>query len=279
MHPEPLASPLEHLRLALPDLPARLREAGRFIARNEFDATTRSMRDLAAVAGLPPACFTRLAQALGHPGWDAFREALIETRRPRPAPPSSDRASGIAATMIAADLDGLASLAPVQITAAAKRLHAARCIWIAGFRECHGVARLLHYQLCLFRPDSVRLVGGSGPEEIDCGAFRHSDAVVVVAFAPYPRSGTRTGRAAREAGCVVIALADAPTVDADHLLLCSAASTPGFFQSLTTAVAAAQALAAATFELGGRAAEVRLGQTKSRFAAPSEYDPDEGLQP
>jgi hypothetical protein len=38
------ASPLERLRLALPDLPGRLQEAGRFIARNDFDATTRSMR-------------------------------------------------------------------------------------------------------------------------------------------------------------------------------------------------------------------------------------------
>jgi len=278
MHREPLASPLEHLRLALPDLPTRLREAGRFIARNEFDATTRSMRDLAAVAGLQPACFTRLAQALGHPGWDAFREALIETRRPRPAP-SSDRASGIAATIIAADVDDLASLVPVQITAAAKLLHAARCIWIAGFRECDGVARLLHYQLRLFRPDSVRLVGGSGAEDVDYGAFQHSDAVVVIAFAPFSGSAARTSRAAREAGCTVIALADAPAVDADHLLLCSATSTPGFFQSLTAAVAAAQALAATTFELGGRAAEIRLRQTKSRFAALSEYDPDEGLEP
>src|SRR5215468_10615665 len=77
---------LARLRTALPDLPARLQEAGRFIARNDFDAATRSMRELAAVAGLQPASFTRLAQALGHSGWDDFRDALIEARRPVPAP-------------------------------------------------------------------------------------------------------------------------------------------------------------------------------------------------
>ena len=65
-----------------PIFPARLQQAGRFIARNDFDATTRSMRDLAAAAGLQPATFTRLAQALGHAGWDEFRDALIEARRP-----------------------------------------------------------------------------------------------------------------------------------------------------------------------------------------------------
>src|SRR5215469_4207222 len=83
--------PLERLRLALPDLPGRLQEAGRFIARHDFDATTRSMRDLAAAAGLQPASFTRLAQALGHPGWDDFRDALIEARRPADTAPFSGR--------------------------------------------------------------------------------------------------------------------------------------------------------------------------------------------
>src|SRR3954468_16108737 len=85
------ASPLEKLRLALPDLPGRLREAGRFIARNDFDATTRSMRDLAATAGLQPASFTRLAQAPGHSGGGAFRARLIEARRPASSEPFSGR--------------------------------------------------------------------------------------------------------------------------------------------------------------------------------------------
>src|SRR5205807_7036918 len=70
--------PLERLRVALPDLPGRLQEAGRFIARHDFDATTRSMRDLAAAAGLQPASFTRLAQALGHSGWEIGRASCRE---------------------------------------------------------------------------------------------------------------------------------------------------------------------------------------------------------
>src|SRR5258708_33582099 len=84
-------SPIEQLRRSLPDLPERLREAGYFIADHEFDATTRSMRDLAATAGLQPATFTRLAQAIGHTGWDQFRNELIEARRPELPGPFSDR--------------------------------------------------------------------------------------------------------------------------------------------------------------------------------------------
>src|SRR5882757_3785193 len=43
------SSPLSELRIALPSLPMRLREVGRFVAANDYAATTRSMRDLAAV--------------------------------------------------------------------------------------------------------------------------------------------------------------------------------------------------------------------------------------
>jgi DNA-binding MurR/RpiR family transcriptional regulator len=285
--------PLERLRLALPDLPVRLQQAGRFIARHDFDATTRSMRDLAAVAGLQPAAFTRLAQALGHAGWEGFRDALIEARRPAPTGPFSRRVrdgkgatrgrsqtADICAETIAADADGLLRLAPAPIAAAAKALAAARHIWIAGFRSCRAVAELLHYQLRLFAPDAVRLVAGAGPEDLDFGAFRATDAVVVIGFAPYSRSSVLSAHAAREAGCTLIALTDKPTAPmaegARHLLLFDAATAPGFFPSLTGAIATAQALAAAVFALGGEGARARLREAEARLAALSQYVKEDG---
>jgi DNA-binding MurR/RpiR family transcriptional regulator len=281
--------PLEHLRLALPGLPGRLQEAGRFIARHDFDATTRSMRDLAAAAGLQPASFTRLAQALGHSGWDDFRDALIEARRPVPAPfsgrvqPAREKnargAAGIAAGMIVADAESLTHLEAAPIAAAAKALHGARRIWVAGFRSCRSVAELLHYQLRLFRPDAVRLIGGAGPDDLDFGAFRAGDAVVVIGFAPYSRSSVLAAHAARESECTIVALADtvaAPMAEgADHFLKFDAAATPGFFPSLTGAIASAQALAAAVFTLGGEAAQTHLRETETRLAALSQYVPAE----
>jgi hypothetical protein len=62
---------------------------------------------------------------------------------------------------------------------------------------------------------------------------------------------------------------------ADHLLLFEAAASPGFFPSLTGAVAIAQSLAAATFLLGGTAAQQRLEATEARLAATSQYVPEE----
>jgi DNA-binding MurR/RpiR family transcriptional regulator len=118
-------------------------------------------------------------------------------------------------------------------------------------------------------------VGGSGPEDLDLGAFGASEAVVVIGFAPYSRASVLSARAARRSGAALVAIADsaaAPMADnADHLLLYEAAASPGFFPSLTGAIAIAQSLAAVTFSLGGAGARKRLGDTEARLAATSQY--------
>ena len=290
------AAPLDLLRRAFPELPPRLQAAGHFLAGHEYDATTRSMRGLAAAAGVNPANFTRLAQALGYPGWDSLRESLIETRRTAVEAPFSGRVriprpgdkadSGrTAAELVEADAASLQRMQPgaSAAAAAAAALHGAERAWIAGFRSCQAIAALLHYQLRLFRPDNVRLVGSSGPEDLDLGAFQAGDAVVVISFAPYSRAAVGTARAARAAGCVLIALtdaADAPVAaGADHLVLFGTAGGPGFYPSLTAALSLAQALAAAAFVLGGQAALTRLRETEARLATHLQLLPAPGQAP
>jgi DNA-binding MurR/RpiR family transcriptional regulator len=288
--PQPTSSPLNELCTALPSLPLRLREVGRFVAANDYDATTRSMRDLAAAAGADPASFTRLAKALGYSGWDGLRAALTEARRPAPPSPFSGRAKArrhgpnsdvaLVASKLDAEAAGLARISSGAIAGAAKALHAAERIWIAGFRSCRSVAELLTYQLRLFRPDTVQLVGGSGPEDLDLGAFHAGDAVVVIGFAPYSTASVLSARAANRAGAGLIAITDtiaAPMAEgADHLLLFEAAASPGFFPSLTGAIAIAQSLAAVTFMLGGVGAKRRLEETEIRLTAMSQYVAEKG---
>jgi DNA-binding MurR/RpiR family transcriptional regulator len=284
------ASPLSELRSALPSLPMRLQEVGRFVAANDYDATTRSMRELAAVAGADPASFTRLAKALGYSGWEELRAALTEARRPPQSSPFSDRTGSrrrgrnsdvsLISEKLEAEALGLTRISPNSVSAAATALHTARRIWIAGFRSCRGVAELLNYELRLFRPDEVQLVGGSGPEDLDLGAFRAGEAVVVIGFAPYSRASVLSARAACRCGARLIAIADtvtAPVAEgADHLLLFESAASPGFFPSLTGAVAIAQSLAAASFVLGGAGAKKRLEDTEARLAATSQYVTEKG---
>jgi DNA-binding MurR/RpiR family transcriptional regulator len=283
-------SPLSELCSALPSLPPRLQQVGRFVAANDYDATTRSMRELASVAGADPAAFTRLAKAIGYSGWDELRAALTEARRPEQSSPFSGRAKGrragpnpemsLISDKLEAEAAGLARISPGSVAGAAKALHGARRIWIAGFRSCRSVAELLNYQLRLFRPDSVQLVGGSGPEDLDLGAFRTGEAVVVIGFAPYSTASVLSARAAHASGATLIAIADkvsAPMAEgADHLLQFEAAASPGFFPSLTGAIAIAQSLAAATFMLGGASAKRRLEETEARLADTSQYVAEKG---
>jgi DNA-binding MurR/RpiR family transcriptional regulator len=139
---------------------------------------------------------------------------------------------------------------------------------------------LLNYELRLFRPDDVQLVGGAGPEDLDFGAFRSGEAVVVIGFAPYSRASVLSARAAHRAKASLIAIADsvsAPMAEgADHALLFEAAASPGFFPSLTGAIAIAHSLAAATFVLGGAAAKKRLEATEARLAATAQYVSEKG---
>jgi DNA-binding MurR/RpiR family transcriptional regulator len=273
----------------------RLREVGRFVAANDYDATTRSMRDLAAEAGADPAAFTRLAKALGYSGWDELRAALTEARRPSQSQPFSGRIKvrrhgpkahgpkadvALVTEKLDAEAAGLARISANSVASAAKTMHAAKRIWIAGFRSCRSVAELLNYELRLFRPGEVQLVGGSGPEDLDLGAFRSNEAVVVIGFAPYSRASVLSAHAAHRSGAALIAIADkvaAPMAEgADHILLYEAASSPGFFPSLTGAIAIAQSLAAVTFSLGGTVAKQRLRETEVRLAATLQYVSEKG---
>ena len=290
VQPQSKSSPLNDLCSALPSLPTRLQEVGRFVAANDYDATTRSMRELAAVAGADPASFTRLAKALGYSGWDELRAALTEARRPAQSSPFSGRARGrrpgpnadvmLVADKLEAEAAGLARISAGSVAGAARALHTAQRIWIAGFRSCRSVAELLNYQLRLFRPDAVQLVGGSGPEDLDLGAFRASDAVVIIGFAPYSTASVLSARAAHRACATLVAIADTRTAPmaegADHLLTFEAAASPGFFPSLTGAIAIAQSLAAVTFTLGGAPAKRRLEETEARLALMSQYVSEKG---
>src|SRR6266567_7303725 len=148
--PQLKSSPLNELCSALPSLPMRLQEVGRFVAANDYDATTRSMRDLAAEAGADPAAFTRLAKAIGYSGWDELRAALTEARRPSQTSPFSGRAKSrrhgpnadvaLVTDKLEAEAAGLPRISAHAIAEAARALHDAKRIWITGYRSCRSVA-------------------------------------------------------------------------------------------------------------------------------------------
>src|SRR5262249_4161258 len=159
---------------------------------------------------------TRLAKAIGYSGWEELRAALTEARRPLQSSPFSGRARirrhgphadvALVTDKLEAEGAGLPRISAQAIAHAAKSLHDAKRIWIAGFGSCRSVAQLLNYELRLFRPDTVQIVGGSGPDDLDLGAFRAGEAVVVIGFMPYTHASVRVAHAAYHAGATLVAI-------------------------------------------------------------------------
>jgi Transcriptional regulators len=145
--------------------------------------------DRGAAAGTALAVFGPQQRA---PTWSQFRLSLVDDK-------------------LEAEAAGLGRISAGSVAGAARALHTAERIWIAGFRSCRSVAELLNYQLRLFRPDEVQLVGGSGPEDLDLGAFHPGDAVVVIGFAPYSIASVLSARAAHQSGATLVAIADTLT--------------------------------------------------------------------
>ncbi|WP_421995585.1 MurR/RpiR family transcriptional regulator [Roseococcus sp.] len=104
---------IAQLEAAARQLSPRLAAAARYVAEHPFDAATLPMRELARRSGEPAANFTRLAQALGHPGWEELRAGLVEAARTAPSAPYSDHRparDGLVEAVLAADAQSLAAL-------------------------------------------------------------------------------------------------------------------------------------------------------------------------
>jgi DNA-binding MurR/RpiR family transcriptional regulator len=277
---------VERLQVEARQLPPRLADAARFVASHAFDAATTPMRVLARRAGHSPATFTRLAQAVGYPGWDELREELVQSaRESRERAPFSGRklpaARSISTDMLQADTAALNRLDAEKLALAAAILENAPHAFIAGFRSCYGPAHLFHYLYRLFRPE-VTLLGASGSLlDLELGALRKSDAVVLICFEPYSRDLLLVARAARATGCATIAVVDdaaAPIAREANLVLIHSTASPGFFPSLTACTALLQSLAALLYVRSGPKGRAALRRTEARIETHTAYIASEGVE-
>lgn len=270
-------SVIAQLEAAVRSLSPRLAAAARYVAEHPFDAATIPMRELARRSGEPAANFTRLAQALGHPGWEELRAGLVEVARVTPSAPYSDRLparDGVVEAMLAADAQGLAALAEQDLVLAAALLEAAPRVHVAGFRSCHAPALLFHYLYRLFRPEVTLVTGAGGLLDLELGAFGRNDVLVLFGFAPYSRDSLLAARAAAGAGARVLAIVDstaAPITEGAAATLTYGTPTAGFFPSLTACIALVQALAALLYARAGAEGQERLRQAEGRIATHTAY--------
>ena len=265
-------------------MPPQMQIAARHLIDHPQDIALMSMRDLARRAGVSPATMTRLAQFLGAEGYEDLRREQADSIR---------RGDGFAARAMAAPrgapealaqqiLDGLsqqiATLTQPQsldrITAAARAMAGARRTFVLGARSCHAVAWQFHYVMSLLGERTRHLdgPGGTGPDALM--RAQPGDVLLVISVSPYARDSLELAGLARAQGLAVVAITDSAVSPlaglADHLLICPTAS-PGFFHSLTPAMALSEVLCALLVEADRDAALAGLERSDAQLRALGAY--------
>lgn len=241
-------------------MPPRLQTAARFVLDHPKDVALLSMREQAQLAGVSHSTMMRLARWIGLDGYEdmralyakALREADQFGERERYQAESSADGGysevGSLTDTLAAQVARLGDYGnAVQLFAAAETLAGARHLYSLGLRRELPVAQHFSSMLSALA-NRVSLLDAAGARGIDAlrGAGK-GDAMLVVGMSPYARTTIEIAQHAARRGVAIVAITDSNVSPlarlAQHCIVVTLHSR-SFFQSITPALAAAEALVA-----------------------------------
>ncbi len=279
------------LQRRYPALSPRLKTAARYALDMPDDIALLPLRRVAARAGVAPATLVRLARALDFPSYSAFRNVFAQRLRGGPGRyGGSARALQARETMQAgngADMSvpggvldelfamdkgnldrTLAENPPMLFSAAARRLMAARRVYVVGRRKCFPVASYFHYAARMCRGDVFLAQGIGGMVMDDLVEIGTGDVLLAVGFEPYTRETVMAVQYARVRGAGLVVITDSPVsplaAEGGDVFTVANAS-PSFFRSITGAMAIAQALVALMVARGGNDVVARIEQMEKNL--------------
>lgn len=189
------------------------------------DPVLLSITTLADALGVNPSTLTRLATALGYPGFPGLQQVLLSASMTAPgafysrqaaAALSGDRSARAAATRLAREnqanidrfidrFDEAAFEAAVGLIVAAPR------VAVHGIRQFHAVASFLVYGLRMIRSDVALLDNGSLGVAEGLAALSPGDVLLSTSCAPYSQQVADAAAVARQSGLATVALTDRPS--------------------------------------------------------------------
>lgn len=251
-------------------LPSKLQLAARHVIDHPTAIALKSMRAVAAEAGVPASTMNRLARHLGFDGYGPFRDiyrkwlsgegggfAARATQMQRRR--AGDKAESLIREIVDADLANLGRLAEPQamqeLKAARDVLLAADRIFVAGLRSLFPAAYYFNYACNMFMHNLTLLSGVAGVFADDLRHAGPNDALVVFSYDPYAREIMAAVEYAQEKGVAIVAVTDsfvAPVTRHARAALVLPNTTPSFFPSVVPALSAAQVLVALLLAEGGK---------------------------
>ncbi len=224
------------------------------------DPALLSITTLAAKLGVNPSTVTRLARALGYPGFGAFQKVLLDasmtapgafyTRQAHAALSHAGHPSRASAERLGresqANIDRLlARFDADRFDAAIATIVAAPQVAVLGLRQMHALAGLLAYGLRMVRGQVSQIDAGTLGVAQALATLGPGDVLIVASCAPWSRAAVDAATVAAEKGIAVIALtdsADSPLVAVARVALFAPHDTSYLLNSLAAFVVLAECL-------------------------------------
>jgi len=260
---------MARVRAILPDLHPTERRLAEAVLDFPGDMAGYSASEIAELAKVSNATVSRFVRKLGYASYDEARKAVREEGRTGSAllrfGTAQDARTGTVAQHLEQSrlnldttYEGLASESVDDI---AKALHAARRVWLAGFRAGYPLASYLGWQIQQVLPHVSVLPKPGETLAESVATMVADDVVILLLLRRNPKMAWTLAEAAIATGAHVALLGDVPSMEAlpARWHLPCATTSAGPLLNHVGVMAVCNLLAARTLELSGPEGRQRMG--------------------
>ncbi|QDG78274.1 MurR/RpiR family transcriptional regulator [Labrenzia sp. PHM005] len=254
------------------DLSDTLRTAADYLADNQLEIATRSLRAIAAASGVSPASYTRLARALGFSDYETLREQArlelsqrgssfqdkarqLQNEADLPLLPRQAAACADNIKALADDIDQDTLERVVECLSKARKKVVVGSLASAGFADYFAYLANWFDDRWIVAGRNGASLGGS------LASLTSDDCIVIVSKHPYAHRSVRAAELAAENGAKVIVLTDShafPGLQFADFHFIQRTESPHFFSSYAATLVLIETITGMLVARAGSEAEARI---------------------
>lgn len=275
------ARPQQQIRTAISasyaELSDALRVAADYIAENQVEIATRSLRSIASASGVSPASYTRLARALGYTDYEALREQArteLTAReqasfREKARRLQSDADQPLLPRQVSACIDNIqgliADIDPSTLEAVVEQLSGSRKVVLIGALGSAGFSDYFAY-LAKWFDDRWSVAGRNGTTlGSTLAGLDVQDTVLIISKHPYAHRAVRAAKIAAGKGATVVVLTDSrafPGLQYADYHFIQRTESPHFFSSYAATLVLIETITGMLVARAGSDAEARIQEVE-----------------
>ncbi|CTQ54411.1 DNA-binding transcriptional repressor RpiR [Roseibium album] len=269
------------------ELSDTLRIAADYIAENQVEIATRSLRSVASASGVSPASYTRLARAIGFADYETLREQARTEITRRGKDSLQDRARRLRSDpnqpllprQVSACINNIRALTdeidPEMLDEAVDCLANSRKIVLIGALASAGFTDYFAYLAKWF--DDRWVVAGRNGATLGStlAGVDSQDTVLVISKHPYAHRSVRSAEVAAASGAKVIVLTDShafPGLQYADFLFIQRTESPHFFSSYAATLVLIETITGMLVARAGSEAEARIQEVDKHNRLLDEFE-------